>query len=93
MGVEPVVLTEQEIETLKSLARAMDQPPVLLKPPVLSETLVDTETRMREIAREEIASLAALVVGRSQGDASLPQIFGEALADFSGHTGSGDEPG
>lgn len=70
----------------------------------------DVQDLAREVAREEVASLAGLVLRRLQdvtpeglpndpdpdlmvtvGD--LRSIFGEALADFSGHTGSGEEPG
>lgn len=42
----------------------------------------------RKIAREEIASLCGLVLRRLGGapNRDLEQIFGEALADFSGHT-------
>lgn len=63
---------------------------------------------VRQIAREEIASLAALVLRRTQDEeltrsfdrnitdtqirGKLAEIFGEALADFSGHT-KGEEPG
>lgn len=58
----------------------------------------EQEQRIREIAREEIASLAGLVVRRTQDDTftrsperntaedvvatRLAQIFGEALHDF-----------
>lgn len=61
----------------------------------------------REIARHEVASLCGLILRRLQVDAlpedvtvsgpvdlaHLRSIFGEALADFSGYTGSGKEPG
>lgn len=63
----------------------------------------------RAIAREEIASLAGLVLRRAQEEHStrsfernaaddvvrerLASIFGEALADFWGHTGDGEAPG
>lgn len=58
------------------------------------------EEEARRIAREEIASLAGLVLSRV-GDLStgyvttgqMASIFGEALSDFSGHTGLGEEPG
>lgn len=60
------------------------------------------QDQIRKIAREEIASLCGLVLRRLQdgtwpGDAHLAKenlaaIFGEALADFSGHT-KGEEPG
>ena len=62
----------------------------------------------RAIAREEIASLAGMVLARTKERnptrlnehniaedvvmETLAAIFGEALADFSGHTG-GEEPG
>ena len=42
----------------------------------------------REVARQEIASLAALMLQRG---AKGP--WGEALADFSGRTDTGQEPG
>lgn len=64
-----------------------------------------TEARMREIAREEIASLAGLVLRRTQDETLtrsldrnvadvvvrniLAGIFGEALADFT----TDSEPG
>lgn len=70
----------------------------------------DVQDLAREVAREEVASLAGLVLRRLQdvtpeglpndpdpdlmvtvGD--LREIFGEVLADFSGWTGSGEEPG
>jgi len=55
------------------------------------------EERMRRIAREEIASLAGLVVRRTQDETlndeatadALARIFGEALNDFTTDT----EPG
>ena len=67
------------------------------------------ETRAREIAREEIASLAGLVLRRAQEEHPtrsfernmadeafqdrMTSIFGEVLADFSGHTDNGESPG
>ena len=69
----------------------------------------EQEHAVRDIAREEIASLAALVLRRTQEaeltrdpqrnmahDATndtLAAIFGEALTDFGGRTGSGAAPG
>lgn len=70
--------------------------------------LESLEEMMHRVAREEVASLSALVLRRVQ-DAELTrsnehnlaeaaihhelaQIFGEALSDFSGHT-KGEEPG
>jgi len=63
----------------------------------------------REEARKEIASLCGLVLNRTSEEHftrsierntaedvvadRLAAIFGEALSDFSGHTGSGAEPG
>ena len=63
----------------------------------------------REIAREEIASLAGLVLRRLQEEHPtrsfernmaddavrdrMSAIFAEALADFSGHAGEGAAPG
>lgn len=61
----------------------------------------------REIAREEVASLSGLILKRLQEEAQgfvdptgamvdirlLERLFGEALSDFSGHTGEGDAPG
>ena len=68
----------------------------------------EMDDHIREIAREEIASLCGLVLRRSQEtdltrsiernvahdvvDDTLAEIFGEALADFSGRT-KGDAPG
>jgi hypothetical protein len=67
------------------------------------------EAGVREIARQEIASLCGLVLSRTSEEHftrsidrntaedvvadRLSAIFGEALADFSGHTGSGAAPG
>jgi hypothetical protein len=64
-----------------------------------------TEEEVRRIARDEIASLSGLVLRRLQDDRPtrsfernmmedvlderLSSIFGEALADFSGHTDGG----
>lgn len=68
-------------------------------PTTASEWRADLYDIARGAAREEIASLAGLVLRRLQnvGLEGLPgdlrEIFGEALADFSGHTGSGEEPG
>lgn len=68
------------------------------------------EQEARRVAREEIASLAGLVLSRTSMDDAhlsrsiernaaddevrrhLAEIFGEVLADFSGHT-TGDQPG
>lgn len=66
------------------------------------------EPQIRAVARAEIASLAGLVLSRTSEEHftrsierntaedvvadRLAAIFGEALADFSGHTG-GQEPG
>lgn len=105
MGVEPVKLTPQEQETIEALAQALDAQPRL-------RGAFHVEAIMRQIARqivrEEIASLAGLVLRRTQEtrptrlgehniaedvvNEKLAHIFGEALADFSGHTGSDDEP-
>lgn len=65
--------------------------------------------RIHQIARSEIASLCGLVLRRLQDEHPtrsfernqtddivrdrLNVIFGEALADFSGHTGSAEEAG
>lgn len=72
-----------------------------------SERWAEMEVRMHEIAREEIASLAGLVLRRTQESEAtltrspdrnladavsrdvLADIFGEVLADFSGHTKEG----
>jgi hypothetical protein len=67
------------------------------------------EAQVREIARQEIASLAGLALRRSQEmsftrspDRNMAieavheeaaKFWGEVLADFSGHTGSGETPG
>lgn len=64
---------------------------------------------VRKIVRQEIASLSGLVMRRAQEadyvrdpdrnlaidvvNGRLASIFGEALADFSGHTGEEEEPG
>lgn len=66
----------------------------------------DIQDLAREVAREEVASLAGLILRRLQDvrDEDLADdlpdyypvfrsIWGEVLADFSGHTGSGEEPG
>lgn len=66
------------------------------------------EPRVRTLARAEVASLAGLVLRRTSEEHftrsierntaedvvadRLASIFGEVLADFSGHT-SGEEPG
>lgn len=89
----------------------------LLKgPPVLLGEALEVQfleaPGMREIAREEIASLCGLflrrlgpmsastvVPGQSLEGAMagalsiIESTWAEALADFSGHTGGGDEPG
>ena len=68
-----------------------------------------TEEEVRQIVREEISSMAGLVLRRSQeenftrsGERNMAQdvvndtlarIFGEVLSDFSGHTKEGEEPG
>ena len=68
----------------------------------------DLHAIMRQIARQEIASMAGLVLRRAQEEqltrleerniaeetvnAKLRAIFGEVLSDFSGHT-KGEEPG
>lgn len=49
--------------------------------------LESLEEMMRRIAREEIASLSGLMLNRGSHGA-----WGEALADFSGHT-KDEEPG
>jgi hypothetical protein len=67
------------------------------------------EALARRVAREEIASLAGLVLRRLQDDRPtrsfernaaedvlddhLSRIFGEVLADFGGHTMPGHAPG
>ena len=65
----------------------------------------------REVARQEISSLAGLILSRTSMDDAhlsrsiernaaddevrrhLAEIFGEALADFSGHSSAGHSPG
>lgn len=97
MGVQEPILSEAEQEAIAALAA---------NTPNLA---AEWHTIIREIARSEIASLAALVLRRTQEsnptrsfernaaedavNAKLASIFGEALSDFSGHTGSGDKPG
>ena len=96
MGVEPVELTKAEIDVLKSLARNMGQP----VPGTVEELEVEglDENRMREIAREEIASLAGKALRRTQDrqftrnpDRNLAlevtneeaaQFWGEVLAEY-----------
>ena len=63
------------------------------------------EKDVRRIAREEIASLAGMMLSRLQHEAPtrsiernltvelLMGLWGEALSDFSGRTGGGQEPG
>ena len=58
----------------------------------------DMEPLMRQIVREEISSLCGLMLNRlsnsgQPGAALMRSAWGEALADFSGHTGEGEEPG
>lgn len=77
-----------------------------MDPDERSEWRADMYEIALEAAREEIASLAGLVLRRLQNvrDEDLADdlpdyypvfrsIWGEVLADFSGHTGSGEEPG
>jgi hypothetical protein len=92
------------VDVLRSLARTMGDP--------ASGGNIDLEgadESARKIAREEIASLAGLVLRRLQEPhptrsfernaaddivrERMMSIFAEALADFSGRTGEGDEPG
>ncbi len=86
MGVEPVVLTPDEIDVLKSLARTLGQP------------VPDDEAAMRRIVREEIASLAGLALRRTQdrdwtrspdrnlamevANEEAAQFWGEVLAEY-----------
>lgn len=65
----------------------------------------EIEDIAREAAREEIASLSGMMLRRLQdmGPTRSPErnmaveilseLFGEALADFSGHSGGGSAPG
>jgi hypothetical protein len=104
-NIEPVNLTDAERETLAaaaSLAGVMDNSDLAK---AWHGIIADVA---RYEARQEIASLAALVLRRSQDmelsrvpernemqetvRGILAEIFGEALADFSGHT-KGDQPG
>ncbi len=73
-----------------------------------TEMAAELHSVMRQVAREEIASLAALVLRRTSEEHftrsperntaedvvadRLAAIFGEVLSDFSGHTG-GEQPG
>lgn len=60
-----------------------------------------TEEQVRDIAREEIASLAGLMLGRlgERGwnlrfiQQEMAEVWGEALSDFSGQSGTGNAPG
>jgi hypothetical protein len=68
----------------------------------------EVQATIRKIVREEIASMAGLVLRRAQEENytrdperniaidvtndTFARIFGEVLADFSGHT-KGEEPG
>lgn len=77
--------------------------------PLSGEHADEVREIAEKVAREQIASLAALVLRRAQEENltrleerniaedvvndKLASIFGEALSDFSGHTGSGSEPG
>lgn len=68
-----------------------------------AELIGSVERVAQQIARQEIASLCGLILKRlgnrdiafqhEESHQLLRSIFGEALADFSGHTGSGGEPG
>lgn len=65
----------------------------------------EQDEHIREIAREEIASLSGMILRRLQDMGPtrsfernmaveiLSELFGEALADFSGQTGDSSEPG
>lgn len=77
--------------------------------PIPVELMDAIEATAKLAARQEIASMAGLVLRRSQevqltrleerniaNEAvreALAQIFGEVLSDFSGHTGDGSDPG
>lgn len=70
-------------------------------------TVEENEVRdlAREVAREEVASLSAMMLRRLQDMGPtrsnernmaveiLSELFGEALADFSGRTDTGASPG
>lgn len=94
---EPVELTDAEHKLIATLAaQAGAQAPAVVE-------------AIRDVARKEIASLCGFILRRLQDEhltrspirneteaiiqARLSAIFGEALADFSGHTASGSEPG
>jgi len=95
-GVEPVTLTQDEVEVLKSLARSMGQPV-----PMSAELVEDEgfDARTRKIIREEIASLAGKALRRTQdqelsrspdrntmteiANREAAQFWGEVLAEYS----------
>jgi len=98
---EPVELTKEERKAIEALADAGE----VTRGTLLTGAQA---AAVRAIARAEIASLAGLVLRRTSEEhlsrspdrnitdtqirGMLAEIFGEVLADFSGHTG-GDEPG
>jgi len=102
MGVEPAELSAQEIETISALSKAA------ASGDWSTEVTDGIKALARAAAREEVASLAGLVLRRTQVqdltrvpehniaeevvNSKLASIFGEVLSDFSGHTGSGDIP-
>ena len=109
MDLEPVTLTQEELRTLQSLAQIAKEGEGEWQQVEGSLVEIDLEDQMRKIARQEIASMAGLVLSRSDeatltrsiernmADEAvrevLARVFGEVLSDFSGHTGSGDDPG
>jgi len=102
MGVEPAELSAQEIATIGALSKAA------ASGDWSTEVTDSIKALARAAAREEVASLAGLVLRRTQVqdltrvpehniaeevvNSKLASIFAEALSDFSGHT-QGDEPG
>jgi hypothetical protein len=100
MGVEEVKFTDHERELVAALSDAAGGKAVAEYEMIKAVA--------RKVAREEIASLAGLVLTRTQERnptrlsehniaedvvmETLASIFGEALSDFGGHT-KGSEPG
>lgn len=94
MGVEPVELTQAEVNMLKSLASHIGEP-VVLPEPVEDQ---GWREEVRQIVRAEIASLAGLALRRTQdrdytrdpernlaldvANTEAAQFWGEVLAEY-----------
>lgn len=96
MPLEPVELTPDEVDVLKSLARNLGQPVPTLE--LVEREGESFEDIARKIVREEIASLAGLALRRTQdrsytrsGERNIAidaaneeaaQLWGEVLAEY-----------